>query len=317
MKNNHIVGKFYILPGLLIFFAISFWAANQCGAAPRTETPWVNETLKIMDRLIKSRGYAYLDSNEKDLSFALNSDPKFTYDNLIALGTPFYKKMAGDLITNKDTNGRSNPKAVKLIIKELSALVPFGGVDLSFEENSKPRAKKVLIEASEIFPARFLRIIEKEGAPILASDFNIGLENLFDNKSYFIAGNYYSIEMHILHGRYVGYHEMIHAVHFALETYGYGTDMVGEFYDHRAKDSFLNKMLFNVSKSGFLHYYMGHNDREMLATLITMIMWNQADIWRGDPECVKFGLGFLVYFGTYWDKYYPLDFRTYELVFAP
>jgi hypothetical protein len=183
----------------------------------------------------------------------------------------------------------------RIIAGELSKVVPFGGVQLEFNDSrSSDYAKEMLIEASGFLPSRWLECIVhlNRGRKLTARMASRGM---------------YRSGLIRVSSLKTSLHELVHAYEdkplASLEG-----KLKFEFYERRTR----GRKLRNLSRitnlyfygpeekfrAGFVYRYIGkERGVELMSMGIECLMWNKFDIWNKDPELTKFLLGMLIFFG--------------------
>jgi hypothetical protein len=259
--------------------------AHSPGLPIGGEEGWVGETRKILAEIAVPE-----ERTEREIGGGL-------IISLISLGAPAYEHLLGRVSQESSyaltyfTDGMP-----RIIVGELSKVVPFGGAPLEFDDSrSNNDAKKMLVEASGFLPTRWLeRIVclnhERKLTAKIAS-----------------RGRYYKGEIKTNNLK-TSLHELVHAYEDRPSA-NLEIKLRSEFYAQRTK----GKKLRNLSRitnlyfygpkekfrAGFVYQYIGKERGVELTSMgIECLMWNRFDIWNRDVELTKFLLGMLIFFGN-------------------
>jgi hypothetical protein len=249
--------------------------------ATRGDESWVGETRKMLAEMTASG-----ESTEHDVGV----------DQIISLGVPAYDHLL-DRVSKESSYVLTflADGMPRIIIGELSKVMPFGGVPLEFDDfKSSAYAKRMLVEVSGFLPTRWL-----ERVVYLNRERKLTAERA--SRGMYRKGKIKTNNLK------TSLHELVHAYEdespASLEK-----KLRSEFYERRTKGkklrhlSRITNLYFYESqekfRAGFVYPYIGkERGVELMSMGIECLMWNRFDIWNRDAELTKFLLGMLIFFG--------------------
>jgi hypothetical protein len=266
------------------------FAASSAHSAERWEDAWLDETGKILaETAARGGGVRHGSSDYHDSG-------EVGVELIEAIGAPVYRHLLAR-VSEESSYALTffGDKMPRIIVGELSKMVPFGGVRLEFDDfRSDEYAMELLAEASEFLPARWLGWIKylNRGQAIVAGRASRGR---------------YSRGRVEVNNLKTAVHELVHA--YEDKPFVTLEDKLRlEFYERRTK----GKKLRNLSRitnlyfyekkekyrAGFVYRYLGkERGEELMSEGIECLLWNRFDIWNRDPELTKYLLGMLIFFG--------------------
>jgi hypothetical protein len=277
MKRS--VANKFLRPAVFSLFCL-FFLFSAASASFAAGDGWARETEKILAGLAASCG----------------KTSGISPEDIASLGTPAYFCLLPRVTEESSYSMTFFADGMpRVIVRELSKAVPFGGVTLNFDDwGTDGYAKKTLIEASAFLPSRWLRQIVS----------NSGGRAISVRRS---ARGWYRRGMIVTNGLKTSLHELVHAYEDtpfpSLEQ-----KLKTAFYEGRTR----GKKLRNLSRitnfyfyganekfrAGFVWQYLGkEHGEELMSAGIECMLWNRFDIWNRDPELVKFLLGMIIFFG--------------------